>query len=145
MKTYTSLVQKLISRSVTGQGLGLSVHAHTGLTIHLSWNPGVCTGSFQNCIARHTAHSAVWYAIIRQIRRRGLTGVCKCVYGTDTGLERETVDEVCFYTTFAGIRYYCRCKFAFSLEIGEHYRTSTFLKVGCMMLFETAPIRLGEC
>jgi len=31
----------------------------------------------------------VWYAIIRQIRRRGLTGVCKCVYGTDIGLEKK--------------------------------------------------------
>jgi len=51
MKTHTSLVQKLISRSVTGQGLGLSAHVHTGLTIQLSWNPGVCTGSYQNCIA----------------------------------------------------------------------------------------------
>jgi len=61
MKTHTSLVQKLISRSVTGQGLGLSVHAHTGLTIHLSWNPGVRTGSYQNCIARHTVQSAVWH------------------------------------------------------------------------------------
>jgi len=144
MKTHTSLVQKLISRSVTGQGLGLNVHVHTGLTIHLSWNPGVCTVSFQNCIAQHTVQSAVWYAIIRQIRRRGLTGACKCVYGTDTGLERETIEEVCFYTTFAGIRYYCRCKFAFSLEIGKHYRTSIFLTEGCMMLFEAAHIALGE-
>jgi len=64
MKTHTSLVEKLISRSVTGQGLGSSVYAHTGLTIHLSWNPGVRTGSFQNCVVRHTVQSAVWYAII---------------------------------------------------------------------------------
>jgi len=47
MKTHTSLVQKLIRRLVTGQGLGLSVHAHTGLTIHLSWNPGVCRVLFK--------------------------------------------------------------------------------------------------
>jgi len=148
MKTHTSLVQKLISRSVTGQGLGLSVHAHTGWTIHLAWNPGVCRGTFQNCIARHTIQSAVWYAIIRQIRRRRLTGVCKCVYGVYgiyTGLEEETIDGVCFYTTYAGIRYYCRCKYAFSLEIGEHYRTSIFLTQGCMMLFEAASNALGEC
>jgi len=102
-------------------------------------------GSYQNCIARHTVQSAVWYAIIRQIRRRCLTGVCRCVYGTDIGLEEETIDEVCFYTTDAGMRYYCRCKYAFSLEIGEHYRTSIFLIEGCMMLFETARIALGEC
>jgi len=145
MKTHTSLVQKLISRSVTGQGLGLSIHAHTGWTIHLSWNPGVCTGSFQNCIARHTVQSAVWYAIIRQIRCRRLTGVFKCVYGVDIGLGEEIIDEVCFYTIYAGIRYYRRSKYAFSLEIGENYRTSMFLTEGCMMLFETARTALGQC
>ena len=80
---FTSIVQKVIFRSVSGQGLGLTIHAHRGLTIHLSWNPA---GSFQNCISRHTVQSAVWRAIIRQIRRRGLIGVCRCVYGTETGL-----------------------------------------------------------
>ena len=74
-KKFTSIVQKVFSRSITGQGLGLSIHAHRGLTIHLSWNPGVSEGSFQNCIARYTVQSAVWRAIIRQIRRRGLSGV----------------------------------------------------------------------
>jgi len=145
MKTHTSLVKKIISHAVTGQGLGLSVHAHTGLTVHLSWNPGVRTGSYQNCIARHTLQSAVWHEIIRQIRRRGLTGVCKCVYGTVTGLEKETIDEVCFYTTFAGITYYCWCKFAFSLEIGENYRSLIFLVEGGMMLFEAVHSALREC
>ena len=74
-KKLTSIIQKIIFRPITGQGLGLSVHAHRGLTIHLSWNPGVSEGSFQNCIARYTVQSAVWRAIIRQIRRRGLSGV----------------------------------------------------------------------
>jgi len=101
----------------------------------LSWNPGVRTGSYQNCIARHTVQSVVWHEIIRQIRRKGLTRICKCVYGTVTALEKETIDEVCFYTTYAGIRYYRRRKFAFSLEIGENYRSSIFL-AGGMMLFE---------
>jgi hypothetical protein len=73
----------------------MSIHAHTGLTIHLSSNPGVRTGSYQNCIARHTVQSALWHEIIRQIRRRGLTGVCKCVYGTVTGLEKETICCIC--------------------------------------------------
>ena len=100
-KKLTSIVQKIISRPITGQGLGLSVHAHRGLTIHLSWNPGVCAGSFQNCIARYTVQSAMWRAIIRQIRRRFLSGVCKCVYGItlkcndDIGLERGIVEVIC--------------------------------------------------
>jgi hypothetical protein len=79
----------------------------------------------------------VWFAIIHQIRRRGLTG--------DADIEpgEETIDEVCFYTTYAGIRYYCRCKYEFSLENGEHCRTSIFLTECCMMLFETLRIALG--
>jgi hypothetical protein len=68
MKTHTSVLQKLISRSVTGRGLWLSVHAQTGWTIHLSWNPGADKGSYQNCIARHTIQSGVWHAIICQLR-----------------------------------------------------------------------------
>jgi len=67
------------------------------------------------------------------------------VYGTVTGLEKETIDEVCFYMTFAGIRYYCRCKFIFSLEIGENYRSSVFLAEGGMMLFEAVHSALREC
>ena len=101
---FTSVVQKVIFRSVSWQGLGLTVHAHRGLTIHLSWNPGSCARSFRNCISPHTVQSAVWRAIIRQIRRRGLIGVCRCVYGTETRLERETSGETCFYTTHEGVR-----------------------------------------
>jgi len=132
MKTQTSIVQKLVSRSVTGQGLGLSIHAHRGLTIHLSWNPGVRRGSYRSCIARHTVQVGVWRGIIHQLRNRDLKGVCKCVYGTVTGDEIETVDEFCFYNTYAGIRYYCRCRYEFSLEVGENYRTSLFLYNGCV-------------
>jgi len=150
-KKFTSIVQKVFSRSITGQGLGLSIHAHRGLTIHLSWNPGACEGSFRNCIARYTVQSAVWRAIIRQIRRRGLSGVCKCVYGItlkyndDIGLERGIVQAICSYTICKGVWYNCRCNILFSLEIGERYRTSKFLVDGCMMLFEAAHSALKEC
>ena len=138
---FTSIVQKVIFRSVSGQELGLTVHALRGLSIHLSWNSGSCAGSFQNCISRHTVQSAVWRAIIRQIRRRGLIGVCRSVYGTETGLERETSGETCFYTTHEGVRYHCRCKFSFSLEIGERYKTSLFLVGGWMMILNQHALR----
>ena len=150
-KKFTSIIQKLISRPITGQGLGLSVHAHRGLTIHLSWNPGVSAGSFQNCIARYTVQSAVWRAIICQIRRRGFSGVCKCVYGTtlkckdNGGLERGIVQAICSYTIYKGVWYNCQCNISFSLEIGDNYRTSKFLVDGCMMLFEAAHSKLKEC
>jgi hypothetical protein len=145
MKTNDSLEQKLISRSITGRGLGLSVHAHSEYTINLSWNPGFRTGSYRNCIARHTIQSGVWHAIIRQLRRRVLRGICKCVYGVATVYERETLGEICFHTEYAGLRYYCRCKYTFSLEFGENYRSSIFLFDGYMMFFEAVHKGLRQC
>jgi hypothetical protein len=53
-------------------------------------------------VLQDIVQSAVWHEIICQVRRRGLTGVCKCTYGTVTGSERETANEVCFYTTYWG-------------------------------------------
>jgi hypothetical protein len=58
--------------------------------------------------------------------QRYITGVCRCVYGADVEPGEEIIDEICFYATYAGIRYYCRCKYAFSLEIGGKYRISVF-------------------
>jgi hypothetical protein len=98
MKTQTSTVQKLVSRSVTGQGLRLSIHAHRGLTIHLSWNSGVRSGCYRSCIVRHTIQLAVWHGIIHQLRHRSLRGVCKCVYGTVTGNEKEKLMNFVFIT-----------------------------------------------
>jgi len=98
MTTHTSIVQNLICRSVTGRGIGLTVHTHAGWTVHASWNSGVDKGNYKNCIARHTLQSGVWYATIRQLRRRSLTGLCKCVYRAVTRYERETLAESYFHT-----------------------------------------------
>jgi hypothetical protein len=78
VKDYTSVVQKIAFRSLTGRGLGLTVHTQLGLSIHLSWNPSLRTGSYDNCVARHTVQSAVWHEIVRQIRRGDLAELCVC-------------------------------------------------------------------
>jgi hypothetical protein len=141
-KDYRSIVQKITSRTITGRKLELTVHTHGELLIHLSWNPGFRTGSYENCIARHTKQSAVWYGIINQIRWGNLSGLCKCVFGTITGHDSKTIKEVCFHTyprEEIGVEFHCRCKVNFSLEIGENYRRSMFLDDGCMLLFEFVP------
>jgi hypothetical protein len=148
-KNCTSIVQMITSRSVTGQIMGLSVHTHRGeLLFHLSWSIGFRTGSYGNCIARHTKHLAVWYDFLNQIRWGGLGGLCKCVFGTITGYDNETIDEICFYTYSReeiGVEFHCRCRVKFSLEIGENYKRSIFLIDGRMMLFEFVHSASGEC
>jgi len=147
-KRFTSIVQKVISRSITGQGLRLTVHAHTRLTFHLSWNPGVRKSSFQNCIARHTIQSAVWYAILNQVRWGSLAGLYKCVFGTITGYDNKTINQVCFHTYLKeeiGVEFHCRCQVKFSLETGENYKRSMFLEDRRMILFEFVHRALGEC
>jgi len=122
-KKLTTIVQNISSRSISGSELGLTVHAHTGLSsIHLSWNRGVRKGSFKNCIARHTVQSAVWYSILNQIRWGSLKGLCKCVFSTITGYDNKTISEVCFHThprEEIGVEFHCTCQVKFSLEIGE--------------------------
>ena len=137
-KNCTSIVQITVLHSIYGQRLGLTVHTHGEFLIHLSWNAGPRTGSYENCIARHTKQSAVWYDIINQIRWGGLRRLCRCVFGTVTGYDSRTIKEVCFYTYLKeeiGVEFYCRCQAKFSLEIGENYKRSIFLEDGRMLLF----------
>ena len=150
MTTHTSVIQILASRSVTGRGLGLSVHKHWKQSIHLAWNPVENRkGVYQNCIARHTIQLGVWYEVERQLRsRKHLTGRCKCIYGTNVGYWKETLDETCYYTcrkTRIGVKFHCRCTVNFSLEFGENYKSSVFLPGGTMILCEAAHKGIGQC
>jgi hypothetical protein len=61
------------------------------------------------------------------------------------GYGKETIDAICFHTHYEGLMYYCRCKFEFSLEFGENYRSSIFLPEGYMLLFEAEHKRLKQC
>jgi hypothetical protein len=65
--------------------------------------------------------------------------LCKCVFGTITGYDNKTIEEVCFHTyprEEVGVEFHCRFRVKFSLEIGENYKRSMFLEDGRMMLFE---------
>ena len=92
-----SIIQTLNYRTLTGQGLGLSIHRHSGLALHLSWNKGNKTGSYQNCIARECREILLLFEIILPLRKSGLTGLWNCVFGTAIGYSERTVG-ICFYT-----------------------------------------------
>jgi len=90
--------------------------------------------------------SAVWHEIVRQIRRGGLVGLCKCVFSTIVGFDKKTITNDCFHTAHLEVKFYCRwCRVDFSLEIGENYKSSLFLEDGHMMLFEVTYGASGEC
>jgi len=145
VKDYSSVVQKIVFRSLTGQGLGLTVHTHIGLSFHLSWNPGFRKGSYKNCVARHTVQSPLWRQIVRQLRGGSLVGLCKCVFGTLCWYDDRTIPNVCFHIAQWEVNFYCRCRVDFSLEIGENYKNSIFLEDGRMVLLEVAYGAIGEC
>jgi hypothetical protein len=69
-----------------------------------------------------------------EARKFNLKGRCKCVYGVTTGYKKQTLDEICFYTYYEELKYYCRCKFGFSLEFGEDFKSSIFLPDGSMLI-----------
>jgi hypothetical protein len=79
------------------------------------------------------------------LRRGSLKGRCKCVYGAITGYEKQTLDEICFFTYYEELKYYCRCKFGFSLEFGEDFKSSLFLPDGSMLIFEARHKGIGQC
>jgi hypothetical protein len=141
MKTHTSIAQKIIYLSLTCQGLGLSVHKHLGLRVHVSWSAGTRTGSYRNCIVRRSLQSALWFEILRQLRRGGLTGLCRCVFGTIVGFD-EKIGGACFQKEG---EFSCRCQISFSLEIGNRYNISIFLSNGNMMLLEAPCSASGDC
>jgi hypothetical protein len=112
---YYSIIQKLHHRTLTGQGLGLSIHRHCGLALHLSWNKGNKTGSYQNCIARKCHELPLLFEILLLLRKSSLTGLCKCIFGTHIGYGERTIG-ICFYTEEG---FFCRCQVNFVLEISE--------------------------
>jgi len=115
--SYYSIIQKLNHRTLTGQGLGLSIHRHSGLALHLSWNKGNKTGSYQNCIARECREIPLLFEILLPLRKSGLTRLCKCIFGTPIGYGEQTIG-ICFYTEEG---FFCRCRVSFVLEITEVY------------------------
>jgi hypothetical protein len=67
------------------------------------------------------------------------------VFGAIVGFDKKIITNVCFYTVHSEIKFYCRCRVDFSLEIEENYKSSLFLEDGHMMLFEVTYGASGEC
>ena len=104
-KFHTSVIHKLSNCALTGQGLGISIHRHTGLEFHFAWNAGVKTGLYQNCIVRQCQEVPLLFEILLPLRRSNLVGLCKCIFGTHIGYDTRTT-TVCYYTDEG---FSCRC------------------------------------
>ena len=106
-KSFASIIHKLNNRAVTGQGLGVSVHRHKGLEFHLAWKEGARRGSYDKCIVRRCQRAPLLHEILRHMRTSSLVGLCKCLWGTAMGYDKQAV-TVCFYTV--NNKFLCRCR-----------------------------------
>jgi len=52
IKKRISIVEKVISRSLTGQTLGLTIHNHLKSRIHLCWSNETGTLKYKGCLER---------------------------------------------------------------------------------------------
>jgi hypothetical protein len=80
-KVYSSNIQSLACRSVTGPNVGLDVYQHIGYRIHLCWNSISDRGYYLNCIVRWCWNFDEIKEFTTQIGRRGLDGLCEGVNG----------------------------------------------------------------
>jgi len=123
-----SIVQKLNYRTITGHGLGLNVHRHSGLTLHLSWNKRGKTGEYLNCIARKCCGLPLLLEILLLLKQKGLTSSCNCVLGTAPGTCERTIG-ICFYQFCFFC--FCRCRVNFVLEMTKE--STYFRKKGDLL------------
>ena len=106
VRFHVSVIHKLNNRVLTGQGLGISIHRHTGLEFHLAWNAGAKRGSYENCIVRRCQEVPLLFEILLPLRKSNLVGLCKCIFGTEIGYDTQTA-TVCYYTEEG---FSCRCR-----------------------------------
>jgi len=91
----SSILARLSSRSLTGQGLRIDVHQHYGFSFHLNWafiKDGVAR---ETCMEReYLTYSKVRHCL-EHLKSRPIEGMYSCLYmaGEDNEAER------CFRTT----------------------------------------------
>ena len=124
-KSFASIIHKLNNRAVTGQGLGVSIHRHKGLEFHLAWNEGAKRGSYDTCIVRRCQRAPLFYEILRHMRFSSLVGLCKCLWGTVIGYDRQAV-TVCFHTEHN--KFLCRCRIDSVEVISENVTNAALVR-----------------
>ena len=114
-KSFASIIRKLNNRTLTGQGLGISIHRHEGFEFHFAWNAGAERGSYYKCIVRQCQEVPLFYEILLRVRSSNLVGLCKCLWGTAVGHKSATT--VCYYTEHN--KFSCRCRIDSVVQISE--------------------------
>ena len=104
MNRDTSIVQSLNSRSINGCKLGLHLHQHKGMEIHMCWNIIPATGCyFENCIARRIKTFREYDEFVASVCPRvGLDGACECFYVANCHAELRERAKPCHYVRGGG-------------------------------------------
>ena len=79
--SFSNIVTRLASRSITGYELPIQVHQHYGLELHLILHPDNINVSKGSCIRRafKTPHKTQDECL--QLKKSALQGLCSCIYG----------------------------------------------------------------
>jgi hypothetical protein len=71
----SSIVQKVISRSITGHKIGIDMHSHCDSKVHLCWE----SKPKKKCIQRHDEDDVSKFdKILKNLNDPGIDRVCSC-------------------------------------------------------------------
>jgi hypothetical protein len=80
ISNLSSIVERLVSWSLTGRGLDITVHQHYGFRLHLLWK---CNGKsckrLESCFERHFFNYTDLKTFCSELTTGGLEGLCDCV------------------------------------------------------------------
>ena len=98
MNSHPSIVKNLIFRSITGQKLGVDVHQHLSMEIHLCWSTIIEPGYYKNCIVRRISTFQEYNEFMSSIQRSSkFDGACVCCYSSVFTVQRKKAKR-CIYT-----------------------------------------------
>jgi hypothetical protein len=75
----TSIIKKLTSRSLTGQGLQIHTHQHIGYKVHLIWHITKKVKESVICMERTFELYGDVYDFCNEIKNGALEGMCSCI------------------------------------------------------------------
>jgi len=101
MNYHSSIVKSVIFRSITGQKLGVDVHKHLSMEIHLCWSTIIEPDYYKNCIVRRIGTFRDYNEFMSSIRPSSkYNGACVC-YGSVFTMQRNKA-KCCIYTDGRG-------------------------------------------
>jgi len=79
IKNRTSIVEKVIYRSLTCQTLGLTIHKHFNSRIHLCWSTEAGTLNYKDCIDRSFIREKNLLRFCKALKTFRISGLAPCI------------------------------------------------------------------